>query len=209
MSTTKTKILKTAREMFNSQGYSAVTIRMIAQELGMSSGNLTYHFQKREDILEALYFEMVAVFDERVNTLDTTDLSLNRMYTDVCKSLERMVEYRFFWTDLYNLLRLNSALEKHFTKAYQQRQVGTAYFFQQLQKKQVMHAFEFREEQNLLIERMINHSNTWLYNSSVKNEKLSAAFIHKQAAALISMLYPYLTKTGKSDFKMLFPEFFD
>ena len=62
MSDRKAKILTTARALFNKEGFSNVTIRMIAQGLEISSGNLTYHYQKREDIFEALYFEMVSEF---------------------------------------------------------------------------------------------------------------------------------------------------
>jgi AcrR family transcriptional regulator len=47
---------------------------MIALELNMSSGNLNYHFKKREDIFEALYFEMVLEFDERIESLRNMDL---------------------------------------------------------------------------------------------------------------------------------------
>ena len=58
-----------SRKLFNELGFSQVTIRMIASELGFSSGNLNYHFRKRADILEALYFEMVEVFDKRIQDL--------------------------------------------------------------------------------------------------------------------------------------------
>ena len=79
MKNTRQKILDTSRNLFNDLGYSQVTIRMIASKLNMSSGNLNYHFRKREDILEALYFEMVQVFDERVQTLDSKQISLKLM----------------------------------------------------------------------------------------------------------------------------------
>ena len=58
MSKKKKLILEAARTLFNERGYSQVTIRMIALELNMSSGNLNYHFKKREDIFETLYFEI-------------------------------------------------------------------------------------------------------------------------------------------------------
>ena len=48
---------------------------MIAVELKISSGNLNYHFKNREDVLEALYFEMVSEFDSRVNQLGETEIS--------------------------------------------------------------------------------------------------------------------------------------
>ena len=111
MSKTKEKILNTSRILFNELGYGNVTIRMIALKLNMSSGNLNYHFKKREDILEALYFEMVATFDERIANLEQQIPTLNKMQIDIKSSMERMVDYTFFWSDLYNLLSLNKKIK--------------------------------------------------------------------------------------------------
>lgn len=116
MKNTRDKILNAARNLFNKQAYSNVTIRMIAKELQISSGNLNYHFKKKEEILEALYFEMVAEFDARVENLNKTEFDLETVYHDIKISMERMLYYSFFWTDLYNLLRANKKIKKHFKK---------------------------------------------------------------------------------------------
>ena len=42
--TTKEKILKKSQELFNEEGYDRITMRRIADELNMSVGNVTYHF---------------------------------------------------------------------------------------------------------------------------------------------------------------------
>ena len=59
MITTKQKILSQSLHLFNSHGVSNVSLRMIADQSGISVGNLQYHFKKREDIIEALYFQLV------------------------------------------------------------------------------------------------------------------------------------------------------
>lgn len=46
-------ILDTAERLFNEHGYNAVSLRDIADVLQISKGNLTYHFQKKEDLIEA------------------------------------------------------------------------------------------------------------------------------------------------------------
>lgn len=50
----KSEILETARELFNIRGYNEVSMRSIADALGISVGNLTYHFKKKEDLVEAV-----------------------------------------------------------------------------------------------------------------------------------------------------------
>ena len=52
-SSTKQKILETALTLFNERGYGNVKISDVADELGMSVGNLWYHYKDRRSILEA------------------------------------------------------------------------------------------------------------------------------------------------------------
>ena len=201
MSKTKNKILNTARELFNASGYSNVTIRMIAQELGMSSGNLNYHFKKREDILEALYFEMVSVFDARVEQLGEREINFKNIKSDIQTSMERMVDYRFFWTDLYHILQLNNEIKLHFEKVYHDRMNGYGFLFQTLNKLGFLKSFESLKEEQLLVERMLGFSNTWLYNSILNQKEITKSYIELQAESLMFMLYPYLFEKGKIDFK--------
>lgn len=53
----KADILVTARELFNTRGYNEVSMRNIADALGISVGNLTYHFKRKEDLVEAVVLE--------------------------------------------------------------------------------------------------------------------------------------------------------
>jgi AcrR family transcriptional regulator len=48
------RILSTARQLFNAHGADRVPIYKIASELGISPGNLTYHFARKQDILYSL-----------------------------------------------------------------------------------------------------------------------------------------------------------
>ena len=51
---TKQDIITCARRLFEQHGYNGVSMRDIARELGISVGNLTYHFKKKENLLEAM-----------------------------------------------------------------------------------------------------------------------------------------------------------
>lgn len=54
---TRQKILDSARELFNVHGYNGVSLQDIAATVGISKGNLTYHFSKKEEIMEELLLE--------------------------------------------------------------------------------------------------------------------------------------------------------
>lgn len=201
MKSTKAKILATAKACFNDLGYSNVTIRMLASALEISSGHLNYHFKTREDILEALYFEMVEEFDNRIGQLGQQEITFQTIRHDIYHSLQRMLAYRFIWTDLYNLLRLNEAIKKHFESVYAKRFGGYEFLFDHLSSKGLLRDFESAAERQYLIERMIAFSNTWLYNSIIYDREIDEAYMLQQSHHLMAMLYPYLTAMGKADFK--------
>lgn len=93
-SSIREKILVTSRHMFNEQGYARVTMRQIADALGISVGNLTYHFPKKSDIVFALMddtFEHM-ISDERIVSLRQIDFLFSSM-------LDTLTHNAFFFLD--------------------------------------------------------------------------------------------------------------
>lgn len=208
MKGTKKRIADCALLLFNERGYGQVTIRMIAQKLKMSSGNLNYHFQKKSDILNALYFEMVTSFDKRIEHLTDQEISLKQIKADIRFSMERMKDYQFFWTDMYNIIGSSAELKTHFQNVYIKRLESSLYLFSILQDQKLMTSTSFELERKFLAERMINFGNTWLYNAQIYSIELDVAHIDNQANILFGMFYPYLTEKGKVEFKKVLPTLF-
>ncbi len=50
----RAELLATAAEVFAEQGYSATTVRRIADEAGMLAGSLYYHFDSKESMLDEI-----------------------------------------------------------------------------------------------------------------------------------------------------------
>lgn len=197
MKNTKQKIADTARKLFNIHGYGQVTLRMIANDLGMSCGNLNYHFKKREDILEVLYFEMVAVFDQRVLELPQQKISMSLIYQEVRTSMQRMIAYRFFWTDIYNLLRTSPNIKKHFQQVYEQRIKGYLYLFAELRQQGLLKKSAYKNEDQFIGKQMVHFSNTWLYGMVLYTNDFGDEILEENVSNLLGLLYPYLTAKGQ------------
>ena len=54
MSDTKGRILLTALQLFARDGYEAVSVRIIAEELGMTKGALYRHYKNKRDIFDSI-----------------------------------------------------------------------------------------------------------------------------------------------------------
>jgi AcrR family transcriptional regulator len=59
--TTRDRIIETAIALFNEKGTKAVTTNHIAAAMGISPGNLYYHFRNKEEIIRAIFAQMDAV----------------------------------------------------------------------------------------------------------------------------------------------------
>lgn len=67
--TTPERILAAGRRIFNQKGYAATTLTEIAKEVGISQGNLTYHFPTKRELVERLVREVQAETKARRATL--------------------------------------------------------------------------------------------------------------------------------------------
>jgi len=200
MKSTKKKILDASRLLFNQKSFSSVTIRMIAKSLKMSSGNLNYHFKKREEILESLYFEMSSEFEQRLLDFPEMEFSMNQLKVEIKLTMRRMIDYQFFWTDLYNIINFNENIKTHFHEVYNARYQNFMLLFEELRKNKIIKASIFKWEFQNLSEQMILNNNTWLYSIALYGGRINESIIEKKANTMISILYPYLTIKGKKEF---------
>lgn len=91
---TRDQILSTARRLFNERGYARVTMRALADALGISVGNVTYHFARKQDIVAAL---MDGTFEEAPAGGEITSLEgVNALLSYMLDSLTRNA---FFFLD--------------------------------------------------------------------------------------------------------------
>ncbi len=97
---TKEKIIVTATKVFNEKGYSAVNLKELAQVLGISRGNLTYHFKNKEELLEAIVKVMwKKMAREKEKTLQLP--SFENMHNQIQLYHTFQKEYAFIYLDTH------------------------------------------------------------------------------------------------------------
>ena len=72
---TADRIAATALELFNQKGYPSTTLTEIAAEVGISQGNLTYHFPTKLDLALHLSEQVRAATEQRRATLTPGDVA--------------------------------------------------------------------------------------------------------------------------------------
>lgn len=101
---TKEKILQQALTLFNEKGVNQVAALEISQVLGISYGNLTYHFKNKEALVMALYERMQEELNASINDLVKQIFEENYRLNLVNKTFEVTWKYRFVYLDLSSLM---------------------------------------------------------------------------------------------------------
>lgn len=73
--TRKQKILKVSAKLFRERGYNAVTVRDIAEEMGIKAASLYNHVASKQEILATLVIEVAEAFTNRMNEVLDEDSS--------------------------------------------------------------------------------------------------------------------------------------
>jgi len=203
MEKTKNKILRVSLELFNEQGLAKVTLRTIANELGISQGNLNYHFKKREDILEALYFSLVEHINEQVQGQMKNGVTLQFMMDLTTSVMEILADYRFLMLDLVQIMRENERIGTHFRQLVQGRKDQFEIFFKVLVANGIMRKEELPNEYDHFYTRIQMLGDYWISYAEVINQVNARTNINQYIQILSQSIYPYLTEKGKEEFNML------
>jgi AcrR family transcriptional regulator len=94
---TRAHIREVAMTSFRDRGYDATTIRLIAQEAGISVGTTNYHFASKNDLVQELYLDVqLAHRDAVAPLLATTDDLVDRLGLVFRTGLEELEPYHRF-----------------------------------------------------------------------------------------------------------------
>jgi len=198
---TKQRIINKAVELFNQNGFASVSLFEIAGALGMTRGNLTYHFKHKDNLLEAIADEL---WDKmRAERSKSQQMpSFENLHREIQLYYYMQQAYAFIFLD-YHVLN-HVAIRENFRELTQQ----------QIQACEATIAFSIsagnmRPEpfegmyHNLAFTTWLV-SFYWLNQQMIRGEEIGE---NEDASKKIwSMLLPHLTEKGLKAFRNYFGE---
>lgn len=115
-SKTKTRILRTALELFNNEGEAQVSAVDVASVMGISPGNLYYHYKGKDEIIAALFEDFEEEIKQVLSAPINKPLGLedNWVYTYII--FEEIYDFRFFYRNMSDILTRNPDLAPRFSR---------------------------------------------------------------------------------------------
>jgi AcrR family transcriptional regulator len=110
---TAERILEVTLELFNRFGEPNVSTTLISAELGISPGNLYYHYPAKDELINSLFDRYERALNELLQAADGVG-NVEDAWLFFHMLFELIWQYRFLYRDLNDLLSKNRRLETHF-----------------------------------------------------------------------------------------------
>ncbi|MEF7614968.1 TetR/AcrR family transcriptional regulator [Aquincola sp. MAHUQ-54] len=197
---TAERILDAALELLNRFGEPNVSTTLIAAELGISPGNLYYHYPAKEALINALYARYERAMAQQLPRAAAVD-SVDAAWVFFQALFGTAWQYRFLYRDLNDLLSRNRTLEAEFQAALQHKTRAVEAVLEGLVRAGALHI----EPQDTppLVQCAVVLLNHWLDHEYVRDPRRALepgradATLARAVYHLLSLLKPYMSEGAR------------
>lgn len=192
---TRDRILHVSLLLFNEEGEAQQTAVDIANALGISPGNLYYHFKGKDAVIRALFdtFEEEMRVILRGSSGNVTSIEDNWVYIYIL--LEEIYDFRFFYRNLGVLLDRHPDLAVRFRALVAEQRVAILRLLGDLSKAGII-TLDPRLRDALTDQIMLTLT-FWLEADSFSRlPHDGAALIHKTVFQVMCLIVPYMGESG-------------
>ena len=192
-SDTKTRILSTALDLFNLEGEGEVSAVDIAAVLGMSPGNLYYHYRGKEPMIAELFADFEVELRQVLSAPIARPLAIDDNWVFLFIVFEEIWDFRFFYRDPQGLIARVPELAAKFSRLLALKEATAEAVLAQLE---TLGAVGFREgERAALSRRLAQHMTVWLNYRTLRagtREIPKREAINEGVHQAILMIAPYV-----------------
>ena len=198
---TRDKIIQASIALFNEKGERNVTTNHIAAHLGISPGNLYYHFRNKEDIILSIYVEyarnLVLETFPQVSP-DVKPLDAIILYMDAV--FQAMMKFRFFYSNLPVLLAKNPSLRDKYVSVQQSIAERVSQLLVSLRDADMMD-FDVEELPDIVsILRLVNTFWISFYQTQNIDVEINDAVFYQGVLKILVIIRPYITESAMPEF---------
>ncbi|WP_319782694.1 TetR/AcrR family transcriptional regulator [Oceanisphaera sp. IT1-181] len=139
---TKERIVAAALQLFNEQGEANVTTNHIAAHLGISPGNLYYHFRNKNHIIARIFLQYSEHLRQNFTPLSgpvsSSSASPAMWFHYLDATFYVMWEFRFFYANLNDILQRDPELHQQYLAVQQELTLNLQALLRELNQQQVL-----------------------------------------------------------------------
>jgi AcrR family transcriptional regulator len=197
---TAERILEVTLDLFNRFGEPNVSTTLISAELGISPGNLYYHYPAKDELINALFDRYERGLSELLHAADNVG-NVEDAWLFFHMLFELIWQYRFLYRDLNDLLSKNRRLETHFQFVLKNKSRAVSTVLDGLTRARAVR-IDSREAEPAA-NAMVVVLTYWLSYEYVRDPRKAlepdnaAAALSRGAFHVLSLLMPYLDASSR------------
>ncbi len=184
----KQEILDTARELFNKESWSKISIRKIANKLSISDGNLRYHFKTKEEIVLDLFIEMTQEMMMVITNSQRNDEGFGLKFKEI---FVIMYKYRFLFLESYFIKKEYESYTILFNQLEESRKHLFLEEFDKLKIKGVLSQNFTEEQYEMLFEQIFILSDSWIKYIVTEDDNVVEQKINHYSELCNALIVPY------------------
>jgi AcrR family transcriptional regulator len=185
-------ILNTALQLFNQQGSHSVTTNHIAKAMGISPGNLYYHYKNKEHIIRGLLARLIDAFDALVHLQPEGQSGLDLVAQTIAATAELIYTYRFIYIELAALLARDDRFKAMYHDIKDRRAGEFVWLFDFLTQMGVFRQNVSPEERDALIFIMWTYVEGIITALHTSNIQVTAASVQTHLKKIVYIAKAYL-----------------
>ena len=163
---TKQKILDQALHQFNTDGVEKITTRHIAKELGISQGNLHYHFPNKEEIITQLFTDFLTEIKAVERFPESNLQNPEDVIGSMIDNFEVMLKYQFLFRDNEVVWRRVPTIKADVIHLFQNVKVRILELIWSYKKNGIIRHEISNAQLNYLADQFVFNISTWLVGST-------------------------------------------
>lgn len=195
---TQNRIKQAAILLFNQYGTSKISTNTIAEHCNISKGNLHYHFKNKQEIIQAIYADMVSEIEAGWYG-DEKQPTVTHMAEMFVRQLDLIWRFRFFYREMVLLIHTDPVLRLTVREHREKRIDAVIQFFQSLVDANVLSKPRSTESLHYLVIMTWIFSDNWLNFIELQGKDEDGDAVQLGYDFIIEMLYPYLTEKAKTE----------
>jgi AcrR family transcriptional regulator len=206
---TKELILNTSLDLFNELGEPNVTTNHIADEAGISPGNLYYHFGSKDDIIIQLFKRFVTRFLPLTDVPENSALEAEDLWLQLHLTFEIKGQFRFLYRNLTDLTARVPKLDRAMRGLLMRERQA---IFQMISGLELKGAMEISaREKILLVDTILLVVTYWIPYASVfeRHNSDNPTSQTKAIARVLQLVIPFLREPEYSQFTHLISRYLE
>ncbi|RWU04808.1 TetR/AcrR family transcriptional regulator [Pedobacter chitinilyticus] len=190
----KEKILNAALLLYNEQGIRNITTRHIAASIGMSGGNLHYHFKHTEDIIRALFDELALAYDGLMANAQSVPLDLSAIAFLTESSFKLVNKYRFIFINFVEIGNWIPEIRDAYYQLIRKREQQFLKVFENLIANGIFRDDIPTSNKSGLVKQFFIINDFWLSHNELTDQHVGEDALNEYQNAIDVLLWPYLKR---------------